>query len=368
MQNQMPKTLNFPKRIVQLTFGVIIIFVLAQVLWWIIFQQRYVHSMTMLMLSQWQLEANLANATIASIDAKKSFLAEKELPHLVLQNEKIIVSPHAIRDFKNQQQKYVRMFKYEGPVFVIVVLFGLLIIYHSLQTEFELKRRQENFLNAISHEFNTPIASLRLLTQTLQRHDFNFEKRKDYLVKMLQELKRLETTSEQILASAQLEHYLTTPKLANHDLNEVVRNVVEEVRSGLETRGANLSLQYTTSPLPVSIDPQSFRLVLTNLLDNALKYSNGVEKPISVSLEADKYLVKMHVEDKGIGIGSKDAKRIFKKFYRAGNELTREFKGVGLGLYLVKSISETMNGWVKCEPLEKGTRFTVVFPKRVTSS
>ncbi len=367
MQNQITKALHFPKKIVQLTFGVIIIFVLAQVLWWIIFQQRYVQFMTTLIFEQWQLEANLANATTASVNDKKKLLTEKELTHLVLQDDNIIVDPRAISDFENQQQKYVRMFKYEGPVFVIIVLCGLLIIYQSLQAERELKRRQENFLNAISHEFNTPIASLKLLTQTLQRHDFNFEKRKDYLIKMLQELKRLENTSEQVLASAKLEHYLTTPKLAAYDLNQVVRDVMEEVRAGLEARGASLSLQYTTFPLPVSIDPQSFRLVLTNLLDNAVKYSNSNEKPISVSLEADKYLVKVHVEDKGIGVSAKDAKRIFKKFYRAGNELTREFKGVGLGLHLVKSISEAMNGWVKCEPLEKGTRFTLVFPKRVTN-
>ena len=206
------------------------------------------------------------------------------------------------------------MFKYEGSFFVAVVLFGLLIIYQSLQAERELKRRQENFLNAISHEFNTPIATLRLLTQTLQKHNFSLEKRKDYFVKMLQELKRLEATSEQVLATAQLEHYLAAPKLTPHDLNEVVRNVLEEVGAGLEARGATLNLQCTTYPLPVSINPQSFRLILTNLLDNALKYSNGPEKPISVNLEADKYLVKVHVEDKGIGISSKDAKHIFKSF------------------------------------------------------
>ncbi len=365
MQNQAKKNLSFPLKVVQLAFGVIIIFVLAQMLWWIIFQQNYVRSITALMLDQWQLEAELANIATTSLNDKEKLLTEKGLSHLLIYKGNIIVNPHAISNFENQQQKYIRMFKYEGPVFVAVVLFGLLIIYQSLQAERELKRRQENFLDAISHEFNTPIATLKLLVQTLQRQSPSPEKRKDYLIKMALELQRLEFTSEQVLASARLKHSLETPKLTAHDLNEVVKNIVNEASASLETRGASLNIHYADYPLPVSIDPQAFSVVLTNLLENALKYSTNAHKPITVSLEDDNYLVKVHVEDKGIGINPQDAKHIFKKFYRAGNELTREFKGVGLGLYLVKSISEAMNGWVKCEPLPQGTRFTIIFPKRI---
>ncbi len=358
---------HFPQVIVYLAFGGIIIFVLAQVLWWIIFQQRYVHSVTLLTLNQWQLEADLANIASTSTNTKEKLLAEKELTHLILHKDNIIVNPQAISHFEKQQQKHIRMFKYEGPVFVTVVLLGLLIIYQNLQAERELKRRQENFLSAISHEFNTPIATLKLLVQTLKRHNLSSEKSSDYLEKMVLELKRLEVTSEQVLASARLEHSLEVPKLTTHDLNRVVRNLINKVRASLEARGASLDLHYTTYPLLVSIDPQAFSLILTNLLENALKYSVSPEKPIKVRLEDDNYLIKVHVEDEGIGINPKDIKHIFEKFYRAGNELTREFKGVGLGLYLVKSISEAMNGWVKCEPLQKGTRFTVVFPRVISA-
>ena len=357
----------FSQNIVYLAFGVIILFVLAQVLWWIVFQQRYVHSVTMQTLKQWQLEAELANIASTLANTKEKLLAEKGLTHLLLYKGNIIVNPQAISNFEKQQQKHIRMFKYEGPVFVTVVLLGLLIIYQKLQAERELKRRQENFLSAISHEFNTPIATLKLLAQTLSRHNLSFEKRSDYLEKMVLELKRLEATSEQVLASARLEHSLETSKLTTHDLNQVVRNIINKVRASLEARGAGLELHYTAYPLLVSIDPQAFSLVLTNLLENALKYSVSPGKSIKVRLEDDNYLIKIHVEDEGVGINPKDLKHIFEKFYRAGNELTREFKGVGLGLYLVKSISEAMNGWVKCEPLQKGTRFTVVFPKAIST-
>ena len=93
MQSQIPKTLSFPQRIVQLAFGVIIVFVLAQVLWWLVFGQRYLHSVTMNTLDQWQLEADLANAASTSIENKEKLLVEKELTHLVLENNNIVLTP-----------------------------------------------------------------------------------------------------------------------------------------------------------------------------------------------------------------------------------------------------------------------------------
>lgn len=350
--------------VVRVAFGVIIAVVLAQVLWWIIFQHRYVHMVTTNTIKDWQREVDLINTLPLSIASKKQLLEANKLSHITFKENKMLIQPQAIEELEKQQQRYIRMFKYESIVFVVGILLGLFIIYQNLQTERELKRRQENFLNAISHEFNTPIATLKLLIQTVQQRNLSTEKQNDYLAKMVKELSRLENTSEQILASARLEqfpyHQLTTV-----DLNNLVKQIINDIKTSLVARGANLNLNYTSSPLTVAINPDAFKLVITNLLDNALKYSVGKEKIITVRLEETQYLAKIHIEDQGIGINPKEIKNIFKKFYRAGNELTREFKGVGLGLYLVKSISEAMNGWVKCESLAQGTRFTVVFPKQI---
>ena len=118
----------------------------------------------------------------------------------------------------------------------------------------------------------------------------------------------------------------------------------------------------------MSLDGAAFGIVLGNLLDNAVKYSPGSEKRVTVRLVSQNHLAVLHVEDEGVGISEEETRRVFNKFYRVGNELTRESTGVGLGLHLVKTMAEAMNGWVRCERLPQGTRFSVVFPRRLEDS
>jgi two-component system, OmpR family, sensor histidine kinase SenX3 len=138
----------------------------------------------------------------------------------------------------------------------------------------------------------------------------------------------------------------------------------------LEAKGALLSIDYSPDTLPVSLDANAFSVVLNNLLDNAVKYSPKMPKKIRVRLERQNDLVLIHVDDEGIGIPDKELSHVFERFYRVGNEMTRESKGVGLGLHLVKTVTEAMNGWVRVEKnpnAERGTRFTIVFPRRVVA-
>jgi two-component system, OmpR family, sensor histidine kinase SenX3 len=358
------------RTVTRVTFGIIIVFVLAQVAWWLIFQHRYVAQVTETTLAAWQRDAALANAALArSTEADAALFALlAEYPHLRYDPdaEAFAVDAGAVSAFTERQRGLVRMFAFEGPFFVLVVLAGLAIIAANLRLERDLKRRQQNFLAAVTHEFKTPMSTLRLLIETAQMRTLPPEKQRDYLRRMTTELSRLEHTSEQVLAAARLEQSQGVPVLEPHELNSLMQSLIGRARPGLEARGAELSVRYSPEMLPVSLDPDAFGLVVYNLLDNAVKYSPGPRKVVRVGLERQGDLVLVHVEDEGVGIPESERARIFERFYRVGSELTREAQGVGLGLYLVKSITESMHGWVRLGAGEGGgTRFTVVLPRRV---
>lgn len=352
-------------------FGVIIAFVLAQVAWWLIFQQRYIAWVSESTLSAWQRDAAAANAALAaSADPSLADELLRDYPHLAYDAEAGRFSPDAaaVAAFERRQRGYLRMFAFEGPFFVLVVLSGLLIIARDLRAERELKRRQQNFLAAVTHEFKTPMSTLRLLVETAQLRRLPLEKQRDYLSRMAAELSRLERTSEQVLAAARLEQSREPPVLEPAELRAVVSDLVAQARAGLEARGAALEVVCPEEPLPVSLELGAFGVVLNNLLDNAVKYSPGTPKPVTVRLESRGDLALVHVEDQGLGVPEAERALIFERFYRQGSELTREAPGIGLGLYLVRTITEAMNGWVRLEAnAPRGARFTVVLPKRVTA-
>ena len=355
------------RRATRIAFIVVVVFLLAQVAWWLIFQGRYIEGVTQTTSASWERDATTATRFYAAQPSARAQLIQV-YPHLQFADGRFAVDQAELQAFRTEQRGHLRMFAFEGPFYALIILAGLYIIGLSLRAERELKRRQQNFLNAVSHEFKTPISTLRLLVETALYRPLRPEKQRDYLGRMEREVTRLEVLSEQILASARLEHAPTVQTLSSTDLNSVVKRVAERERSGLEARGARLEVCYTPDALNVSLDPSAFGTVLSNLLDNAVKYSPGPDKVVRVRLEAQRHLALVHVEDEGIGLGEGEKARIFDPFYRVGDELTRATSGVGLGLHLVRSMTEAMNGWVRCDaPLDaqtgRGSRFSVVLPR-----
>jgi len=359
----------------RIAFGVIVVFVLSQAAWWIVFEFQTIHRATAQQLDAWQGDARLANSVLAETGAGQAGQVrqgiQERFPHLRfvggLPGGHFEVDPAARAAFLAQQDRHLRMFAFEGPTFALVVLSMLLLIGVTLRSERDLKRRQQNFLSAVTHEFKTPISTLRLLVQTAQMRSLPAEKQQEYLRRMATELNRLERTSDQVLASARLEQVGAPPALTPLELNHVVQGLVGAARSGLEARGGLLKVDYAPEPLPVSIDPDAFAVVLNNLLDNAVKYTPGAERPVRVKLERRDDTVQVHVDDQGVGLKGGEEERVFERFYRTGDEMTRESEGVGLGLHLVRSITEAMNGSVRAVPnpeAERGTRFTVTLPRR----
>jgi signal transduction histidine kinase len=170
----------------------------------------------------------------------------------------------------------------------------------------------------------------------------------------------LQHTSERVLATARLERE-TTPQLQSLDLGQLVQQALARQGSHLKKRGAVLET-HLAPQLLVRLNPEALEIVLFNLLDNAIQYTPTSQKPIVIALFASRGRAVLTLEDRGVGISSKETKYVFDQFYRVGSEFTRTSKGLGLGLYLVKALTERMNGQVRLESLPVGTRFVLSFP------
>jgi signal transduction histidine kinase len=346
-------------------FIVIVVFVLAQMGWWIYFQQRYVAEVTGDSVASLQREAHALSALL-----KQGARAEVEAlltasPHLRLDANaaEVEVDAGSYAEFTAKQRATVRMFAFEGPFFALVIIGGLFIIGRSLRLERELKRRQSNFLDAMGHEFKTPISTLRLLLETLQLRTLPAAKQQEYLQRMTVEVNRLEKTEQQVLAAARMEAGSDEHQPGLHDLSSLVHTVVSRARSGLEARGAELVVELSCENLPVIADLEDVSILVGNLLDNAVKYSPDVKKFVAVRLFRQGSAAKLVVEDRGRGIPAHERQRVLERFYRIGNELTRSTSGLGLGLHLVHGTATARGGEVRIEGVRGGgTRVVVSLP------
>jgi signal transduction histidine kinase len=351
---------------IRVAFVVIIVFLIAQVVWWVVFQRGYINRTVEQTTVSWQREARMANLALenATLEARTKLLEQLrvEAEHLNLETNPVSVNSAALEAYSHRQERYVRMFAFELPFFLIVMLSGLYVIWLSIRSDIELKRRQQNFLMAATHEFRTPISTLTLLVETALYRELPREKQLEVLNRMNAEVGRLQDVSERVLATARLEQGLGVNTLEVQELNRVVQRIVEAQREKLEARGARILLEISDTTLPVKLDEAAFTIVLTNLLENAVKYTPEAIKPVTIKLEARGLLADLSVIDCGVGLEPHEVAHVFDQFYRVGNELTRTAKGLGLGLYLVRGITELLGGRVRCEPLEHGTQFTVTLP------
>lgn len=350
---------------VRVVFALLVIFQVAQVSWWLIFQRDYVTAATSVVEAAWTREARLANLALdaARPEARAGLRAavSRDFAPLDARLARVAVAPAALSAFQERQTRYLAMFAYEGPFFMLVILVGLYLIGVSFRSDQELKRRQRNFLMAASHEFRTPLSTMRLLVQTIERRNLPPERERAYISQIGSELTRLEGVGARVLASARLAQ-APAAALEVADLRDLVRAMVEDERAGLEARGARLEVLVAAEPVSVAVDAGALALAISNLLDNAVKYNPRPHKPVRVRVAVRRTEGLISVEDEGLGVPADELENIFEQFYRAGSEATRETAGLGLGLHLVRSVAEQMGGWVACERLEQGARFTLGFP------
>ena len=254
-----------------------------------------------------------------------------------------------------------------GIVFFIVLIFGVVLNTTFLIREIRRNEQHDAFINAVTHELKTPIASIRLYLETLKTREVDDAQRREFYNIMLADSERLLLTVEQVLRAGRtgMKRRRITKSVIN--LGEMVQECLEltRVRYGLNESALIYSVAPEVSSARVSGDIDELRAAFSNLLDNAVKYSDKeVEVSISVSALDDKRIA-VRVADKGIGIPSAQLKRIFKRFYRVPGRFMARVKGTGLGLFIVHSVVTKHGGRVFAESagLGHGSTFTVHLPR-----
>ncbi len=247
-----------------------------------------------------------------------------------------------------------------GVIFFALLIAGVVINTSFLVREIRLNEQHDSFVNAVTHELKTPIASIRLYLETMQRRELDEKQRQKFYRLMLHDTDRLLGTVNQVLKAGEARH--KAPKLdkVEIDLGDLVRESIELAKSRhhLEPGMMKFDGPSNGNALKVQGDAEDLRTAVSNLLDNAIKYS-GDKVDVMVKLEADEKLVKLNIRDHGVGIPADELKRIFKRFYRVRNRAVAKVKGTGLGLFIVRAVAKSHGGRVFAESAGEGLGTTV---------
>jgi len=253
-----------------------------------------------------------------------------------------------------------------GIIFFALIIAGIIVYTIFLVREIHKNEQQDSFLNAVTHELKTPIASLRLYLETLQTRQLTDTQRQDFYRIMLEDTDRLLATVEQILRAGEARHAQSKKNWEEVDFSSLVAETVELTR--LRHHLSPETLGFVTPPqekLLIKGNPQELRTAVFNLVENAVKYS-GEQKEIGIEvLTPDIDTILLQVRDQGVGIPASELKRIFKRFYRVSSSATGRVKGTGLGLFIVRSIARRHGGeaFAQSEGTGRGSTFTLRLPR-----
>ena len=260
------------------------------------------------------------------------------------------------------------MLLFFGIVFFALIIAGMVVNTIFLVRELRRSEQHDSFINAVTHELKTPVASIRLHLETLQRRNLPEERKQEFYAIMLSDADRLTETVERVLKAGRAGDKKAGRDKADVDFGQLVRECMDAIRTRHHLQPEALRYEEAASNgngMHVNGSAEDLRTAVSNVLDNAVKYSGDLVD-VQVRLETpDEKRVVLRVQDHGVGISPDNLKRIFKRFHRVANRSLAHVKGTGLGLFIVKSIAKKHGGtaFAVSEGEGRGTTVVIELPR-----
>lgn len=255
-----------------------------------------------------------------------------------------------------------------GVIFFAVLIAGMIVNTSFLVREIRRNEQHDSFINAVTHELKTPIASIRLYLETLQSRAVDEPRRQEFYKLMLSDTDRLLGTVEQVLKAGQAAQKSAKHQRAKLEFSDLVRECMDLVRTRHHLQPEAMRYEGGSNGAGTVVlgDAEELRTAVSNLLDNAIKYS-GRHVDVAVRIDTNDKNVVLQVRDMGVGIPQGELKRIFKRFYRVSHRSLAQVKGTGLGLFIVRAIARKHGGKVFAESAGEGqgTTVTMELPRSV---
>jgi len=249
-----------------------------------------------------------------------------------------------------------------GVLLMTMIIAGVVLNTIFLVREIRRNEQKDAFINAVTHELKTPVASIRLYLETLQTRSVDEDKRKEFYRIMLEDSDRLLATIEQILRTGRVGASSRIVNVSPIEIDDVVRECVDRARvlHGIPMEGLRY---HTGAQVKILGDRDEVRAAVSNLIDNAVKYS-GKDVRVSIEVGQTDGQALVRVKDEGVGLPKSELKQIFKRFYRVPGAHAAAVKGTGLGLYIVRSVAKRHKGrvWAESEGPGRGSTFVLQLP------
>lgn len=335
----------------------------AQIAYWIVDEAQFMQAVLDEKLAAFERNSQIAQGLLNEGASEAAVLAR--FPELEVINGQALVMPSVVDEVIHRRQRRLVRYGSEGTFLLFTFAAGIATLTYTLKQPAELMRRQENFIAAVSHEFKTPLASLKLSAETLQMREVNAEDQRKLADRMLQDAERLESMVTNILEAGAIDEGRLHLRPEVLPLEQALTPLVHRHSCRAHLQGVDVQ-QVQGEPLSVSCDRSAFAMIFDNLLGNATK-SVAAKGRGTVQVEAaqDGELVRIDVRDDGLGFKPSEAQKLFEKFYRPGDELRRKTKGSGLGLYVVQTLVEASGGRVEAGSSGElqGATFRVWLPR-----
>jgi signal transduction histidine kinase len=247
----------------------------------------------------------------------------------------------------------------EGSVFLIILLVGIYFFQRTIKKESEVHQQQQNFLLSVTHELKSPLAAIKLVLQTLVKRDLTKDKRDQLIGNSIEDVGRLDDLVENMLLATRIENNSYSYPKELFDFSELVKSIFD--RAIITSENTRNFQQQIEQNISIMGDRFALGSLINNILENAIKYSPNAAL-VQVQLYQQSNKIFFIVADQGVGIADSERQKIFQKFYRSGNELTRQNKGTGLGLFIVAQVAKNHQAKVVVSNNQpKGTIFEIIF-------